>query len=657
MEAVSVRLGPPSTAIVLLQARILVDMGIGPAACLAVWAGRACAASWTLASPDGRCTIMATLDASGALGYETRRDGRTAVLWSPLGLRRDDGEFTTGLRLAAAGRMERRRERYELFSGPVPRVDRILHRRTLRFRNEDGEPLELDLAASDQGVAFRYRFPDRSENVRTILSEATGFAVPTGSRSWLQPYHAPGTDTPAYEDFYLETTLGEGAPRFPPGARGPAFPALFEVRTSGVWVLLTESGTDGAYPACHLAPGDSPGRFRIAFPAPEEGRNGRPPAGPAEPRNALPWTCPWRVVVMGASAGAIATATLVTDLAPPSRIADTAWIRPGRSSLAYGWWPNPSGPHSASVFDAFSDFSAEMGWEYTLFDFGWWDAGLPGLSAHARSRGLLPVVWTTTEDFYDPSKRRTRLDELRAAGAACIKADYWVSDRRETMAAIQGLLADAAERRLTVNLHGCTIPRGWQRTWPNLLTLEGVFGEESYVRDRRYRERAAEHHATLPFTRNAVGPMDVMPVGGSSPYRLLTTAAHELAYALVGASGLVFYASEPEYFRHLPAEVQRILRDAPARWDETRCLLGDPGRAVVFARRAGRSWFIAGLNGTTAPLPVSLDLSRYDAFGRRVAVTEGPDPTREVAAAPLTASGRWEHAMPPRGGFILRLDR
>jgi hypothetical protein len=215
----------------------------------------------------------------------------------------------------------------------------------------------------------------------------------------------------------------------------------------------------------------------------------------------------------------------------------------------------------------------------------------------------------------------------------------------------------AAARHILVNLHGCTIPRGWQRTWPNFLTCEAVLGCESYFYEPRYTEKAAELDTVLPFTRNAVGPMDLTPVACSpKKFARTTTAAHQLAAALIFTSGIIHYADQPEFFESLPPEVLKIFRDAPARWDETRSLAAEPGQLAVFARRAGHSWYIAGISGTDSPQKVTLDLSPFKKFANRLAMIEGPHASMQVAIAPLDKSANWKHEIPARGGFILRLD-
>ena len=573
---------------------------------------------------------------------------------SPLGLRRDDQDFEHSLSFEHAGKITSHREKYELLAGVQPRVDHRLNVRSLVFRNARGSTIKIDLAASDEGVAFRYRFPDTNNSIRVVESEATGFVLPLNARGWLQPYHSAGPYTPAYEDFYFHVSPGDAPPNSRQEARGWAFPALFNVPDAASWVLLTESGTDESYCACHLAPDSANGLYHIAFPLADETTRGYTNQFEPEPRFTLPWTLPWRVLVLGKTAGDIATATFVTDLAPASRVADTSWIKPGRASWA--WWSYPDGPATTNLFNEFTDFAAKMGWEYTLFDAGWRKRNLALIASHAREKKIMPLAWNFAGDFYDTTSRQRKLDEMCAAKISGVKVDFWCSDRQEAIAAQLALMRDAAARHLVVNLHGCTIPRGWQRTWPNFLTCEAVLGSESYMFETHYTEKAAELDTVLPFTRNAVGPMDLTPVACSpKKYTRTTTAAHQLAMALISTSGIVHYADQPEFFESLPPQVLQIFRDAPARWDETRCLKGEPGQIAVFARRSGHSWFIAGINGANHSAAVTLDLSRYKKYRRRILIAEGADAQMQVATIPLENSTQWQHEIPSRGGFILRL--
>ncbi len=612
--------------------------------------------SWALSSPNGQCVIAVSLAGDGSLNYEVSREAKTVIQRSPLGLRRDDQSFEQALSLERVSEILSRREQYELFAGTAPQVDHVLNHRSLVLRNPGRGRIIIDLAAGNEGVAFRYRFAEQSTNIHVLKTELTGFAVSPSARGWLQPYHAASQYTPAYEDFYFNISPGEAPPQSRAKPLGWAFPALFHVPEAAAWVLLTESGTDGSYCGCHLGADSSGGLYRIAFPAADEATKGQTNCTGPEPRWTLPWTMPWRVIVLGDSAGEIALATLVTDLAPPSRVKNTSWIRPGRASWA--WWSYPDGPATAERFDQFSDFGARMGWEYALFDAGWWTPGLEGIAHHAQAKGVTPLAWLFAGDFYDASQRKKKLDEVETAGVRGVKVDFWCSDRQEAISAMHSLFADAADRGLVVNLHGCTLPRGWQRTWPNLLTAEAVLGREGYLFEPHYTEKAAELDTVLPFTRNAVGPMDVTPLSCSpKKYPRTTTASHELAAALIFTSGLIHYADKPEFFESLPPEALQLFRDAPARWDETRCPTGEPGRVVIFARHSGTSWFIAGLNGTNDRLQVRLDLSAFSDFPKRLLIAEAKDATMRVDVSTAPVSNRWKHEMPPRGGFILRLDK
>jgi hypothetical protein len=611
---------------------------------------------WLLASPDGRCTISVSLSVDGSLSYEVLRDGKAVIQKSPLGLRCDDQDFEHSIIFGHAGKIEKRREKYELFAGPRPQVNQVLNHRSLVFRNTNNIPIEIELAADDEGVAFRYRFTQNSSDTRIVESELTSFTLPPNARGWMQPYHAAGPYTPAYEDFYFPVAPGDPPPDSRQKAVGWAFPALFNVPDASAWVLITEAGTDESYCACHLNPDCSNGVYRIAFPLADETTKGYTNKFGPEPRYTLPWTMPWRVMVLGKSAGDIATATLVTDLSAPSRIADTSWIKPGRASWA--WWSYPEGPATEKLFNEFTDFAAKMGWEYTLFDAGWWTPGLKPIVSHALSKGVMPLAWLFATDFYYAKKSEAKLDEMATAGIRGVKVDFWCSDRQEAIGAQQALMREAAARHMVVNLHGCTIPRGWQRTWPNVLSTEAVLGNESYFYEPRYTQKAAELNTVLPFTRNAVGPMDLTPVAVSpKKFGRTTTAAHELAAAIIFTSGIIHYADKPEFFESLPPEALKVFRDAPARWDETKCLVGEPGQIAVFARRHGNSWFIAGINGTGAALPAHLDLSPFKEFRQRLLIAEGDDALRQVAVTPLDNSDDWRHAIPPRGGFIFRLDK
>ncbi|HEY2082047.1 MAG TPA: glycoside hydrolase family 97 N-terminal domain-containing protein, partial [Verrucomicrobiae bacterium] len=280
--------------------------------------------SWSLASLNHHCEIVVEQNNDGSLSYDARRDGKSVISNSPMGLRCDDQDFERALVLDSAGNATIHSEVYELFSGAHTHVNHQVQQRNLLFHNTNGVLIEIDLAATDEGVAFRYRFPETNSNIRIVESELTGFTVPQNARGWLQPYHAAGPYTPAYEDFFFHVSPGDRPPDSRAKAVGWGFPALFRVPDADAWALLTESGTDESYCGCHLGPDSSGGVYRIAFPLADQATKGRRNKFGPEPRYSLPWTMPWRVIVLGKTAGDIAMSSLVTDLAPPSRLADTS---------------------------------------------------------------------------------------------------------------------------------------------------------------------------------------------------------------------------------------------------------------------------------------------------------------------------------------------
>lgn len=602
----------------------------------------------TLASPDGHNAITVNLSEAGELSYRVSRKGREVLGESPLGLKLEGRDLSRGLKLASAGVREERRERYELFAGTKPQVDQVHHRQSLTLSGAGGGSLMLDLDAGNEGVAFRYRLEGSGSEAR-VDEELSGFRLPAESKGWISPYNASSSSSPAYEDYYFAVKPGDPPPYSRGGnTRGWYFPALFQ--TPGAWALLTESGTDANYCGCHLAADSKDGLYRIAFPFADEGtrRVQHPPD--TRPRYALPWIMPWRVIALGDTAGEILNSTLVTDLAPPSEIADTTWIKAGRAS--WSWWAYPDKQNGTELYSSYITAASKLGWEYSLLDAGWWKADSKALAAQAQRENVGLLVWAHAEGFYDANRRKQQLESYAALGVKGVKIDFWCTDRQEAMAAMTATLREAAKLKLLVNFHGCTLPRGWQRTWPNFIAAEAVLGAESYMFDERYPEKAAELNTILPFTRNVAGPMDYTPLGlAEKRYARKTTAAHELAAALIFTSGIVHYADKPETYATFPLEAQEILKQAPARWDETRCLLGEPGKAVVLARRTKDTWIISGINGTSNALPVDLDLGAFPMKSWDL-IREGAEPLNQLAAEKLPASQKWQGSLPPRGGFI-----
>ena len=624
-----------------------------------------------VASPDGRTVIeirrwsTGHADAYGALVYHVTRDGHDVLLDSPLGIRRADQNFDAAtLTLVGGTDVRTIDEYYTMPFGKRRQHHVIAHERTIHFKNPAGAMLDIVLRAHDDGVAFRYRFPETSgASVKKVLSEATGFHVPANSKAWMLPQQEVGKYAPAYEDFFREVPAGTSADR----PDGWSFPALFRTPDNR-WLLITESALSDEYCGSHLTPDARGGVYGIKFPDPQEGLG----VGDVEPRWTLPWTMPWRVVIVGDQAGRIAESDFVLDLAPPASFAPTDWVKTGRAS--WSWWSNSDSPKHAEQLNAFTDLAAEMGWEYALVDANWnaMESGtIEEVVAHAKTKHIGLFFWYNSGGAHNDvtegprdrmTTRRQRVKEfaqLKAWGAKGVKVDFWQSDKQDRIQQYRDLLRDAASFDLMVNFHGSTIPRGWSREFPNLIGMEAVFGAEQYKFRDFYPAKAPWHNTVLPFTRNAIGPMDFTPVTFSdAKYPHVTTNAHELALSVIFENGVQHFADSVEAYRKLPEPVKTFLKQVPSAWDDTRVLVGEPGRFVVMARRDRDVWYMAGINGEDVPARFSTLSLPVAGDWHGTLIGDGATGHEFTMRAVDMALGRpLDVAMRANGGFVVRLER
>ncbi len=350
---------------------------------------------WTVASPDGKTVLSVGLyggdphlgDKVGdRLYYAVTHDQQTVIPLSRLGIVRKDTAFDEGLVLDSAPPAAAHDETYSVLHGKRKVVRDHYHERVLIFHNPAGNRVELHLRAYDDGIAFRYRFPEESQELKTVTAELTSFRLPEDAKLWAHPYDDPGEYTPAYET-YWEDAVPVGTPS--PKRAGWAFPVLFQT-PQGRWGLITEAAVDRSYCGSRLEQRVVQNTYRLRFPDPGEG-NG---TGDVAPSWRLPWATPWRVVLVGSALAAIVESTLVENLNPPSTVADTSWIKPGRAS--WSWLFDPPSPQDATKLKAFVDLAADMGWEYTLVDANWdimKNGTIHDVIAYAKSKGVGVLLW------------------------------------------------------------------------------------------------------------------------------------------------------------------------------------------------------------------------------------------------------------------------
>jgi alpha-glucosidase len=624
--------------------------------------------TWQVASPDSQVVITIRCrptQEEPQLSYEVQCAGKQVLGESPLGITRKDQAFVNGFKRISVGEVKAIDETYTMMTGKRRVCRNYANERTLVFQNAGGARVELIVRACNDGVAFRYRFPDPSDEKRTVTSEATGFRLPQDAKMWVHPYDKPSKYTPAYETYFVN---GVAAGTASPTEFGWAFPLLFCTGDRSRWVLLTEAGLDGSYCGCHLTQKAAEGVYRIQFPDEAEGNH----VGWVEPSWTLPWATPWRVIIVGDSAGDIVESTLVTDVSPACVVKDTSWIKPGRAS--WSWLFDHDSPQDCTKLKSWVDLAAEMGWEYSLVDANWTqmkNGTIHDLLAYAGSKGVGLLFWYNSGGPHnsvsekprglmdDRDIRREELRLLKKWGVKGVKVDFFQSDKQNIIQLYQDILQDAAEAKIMVNFHGCTLPRGWSRTYPHLMSMEGVRGEECYSFDSRFTTEAPIHNVILPFTRNVVGPMDYTPVMfADNVYKHLTTYSHELALPLIFESGWLHFAGGVKEYLDLPEAPKEFLKHVPTVWDETRFLAGEPGQFVVLARRNGTQWYLGGVNGENAGRDVDVPLF-FLAQSRctMTVIEDGKTPrTFDNETKAVTSQDHLEVRLQPYGGFVAVLS-
>ena len=522
---------------------------------------------------------------------------------------------------------------------------RMLSGKRLHCTNQANEYRVGDMTVRlyDDGLVYRYESP---------VKEQAAYVIPEGMKRWMMQW------TDGAEGFYpLQTTYKVKAQRSFSAVSKDAdgncirwsFPVLLEAN-NGVFALLTEANIEKGQSASSLY--NDGELFRVVQ---DEGEN--------------KGHSPWRVVIVG-TLGDVVESTLVTDVSEPCKLEDTGWIHPGVVSWVY--WAYNHGSDDYNIIKKYSDLAATLHLPYVLID-AEWDRMKDGKTVedavnYAKSKGVKPLIWynssvgwvdgapTPKYRLNKPEDREKEFAWCERIGVAGVKIDFFSGENQKNMDFCIDLMESAARHHLLVNFHGATVPRGWQRTYPNLLSTEGVYGAEWYNNVPTFTKAAASHNATLPFTRNVVGPMDYTPCAFSdSQHPHITSHAHELALTVLFESSLQHLADRPESFLAQPQDVQDFLSLLPAAWDETRFVSGYPGESCVLARRSGNTWYVAGINGTdetktlSVPLPFIKKVREATLFADS-GNKEQPWKIETIKKLPATVTCQ------PRGGFIFRIE-
>jgi alpha-glucosidase len=586
-------------------------------------------APWSQPVTTARDGVAATVlpGTDGSASWSVTFNGTPVVQPSALGLVRADADFTRGLRLCGLSKPRTVAETYTLTQSKVSTVDETALERDLTFRGASGERVLVTVRVFDDGAALRYAFPDIAPGRRVeITREATEFAVPKGGDS-IQVTNKSTPLAPKNQEWYLDRGTGDTRRLNPMGtssASGWSFPLT--LRTSVAdrpwWVYISEADLHGNYPATHVRGSvpvtDGAARYGIEFPEDDEARGSY---GAGNPQVRGPWKSPWRFVVASPDLQDIVATTATTDLAHDAAERDWSWVDPGAAS--FSWMTSPSSLTTLDGFIPWIELSARMGWKYALADAGWdrmtdvdgTVVGVERLAEEARKRGVGLWVWvnsggpnnvnpgTPRDVIVDRTQRRAFFERLHAAGVKGVKIDIWESNKQDLLAQQRAVLEDAADFRLMVTLHNTTVSRGLEREYPHLLGVVAAIGATYENSTSAHSDRMPEHNTILAFNRMVSGSFDYSPavlntdLSSTTPRR--STAAHQLALPIIMHSGLTTYGGKPEAYLGQPAPVRQLLRTLPASWDEVSFLGGAPGDKVAIARRAGATWYVAGINGKT----------------------------------------------------------
>ncbi|WP_106603551.1 glycoside hydrolase family 97 protein [Chitinophaga ginsengisoli] len=554
----------------------------------------------TVQSPDKKISIALFSDNNNDVGewyikaaYNNNGKISEVTPRIDLGLLRSDQDFSKELKFLKAGKPILINEQYTALHGKRAVCTNSANEVILSFENPSKAKLDIIIRAYNDGIAFRYGFPEK-QGTFTIKDELTAYAIPKETVRWMEKWNT------ANEGLYV--SMSDSSIQ----REQWCYPALFRLKDSSCWFLLHEADVNRTYCGTKLSNTNDGSSYKLTFPDPGDGRG----LGASQPTVTLPWQSPWRVMIIGTLADIVAS-TLVDDVSASSVVKNTGWIKPGIASWNY--WSSNHGTKDYKIVCEFADLAAEMNWPYTLLDWEWDEmsngGNLEDALQYIHSKGVQPLMWynsggphtyvnsTPRDRMLTHEKRVEEFMKLKKLGVAGVKVDFFESEKQDMIKYYLDILMDAAQFEMMVYFHGCLVPRGWTRTYPNLMTHEAVRGAEWYNNGPDFTMAAPAHNAILPFTRNVVGPMDYTPVTfTNSQYPHITSYGHELALSIVFESGIQHLADRPEGYRLLPDAAKTFLKEVPAAWDDTRLLGGYPGKDVMIARRKNSAWFIGGIN-------------------------------------------------------------
>ena len=640
----------------------LLALGASP-----LWAQEA-----SVSGPDQQLRVNVSVE-NGAPLYSVTYKGKTILEPSPLGFVANIGDFSQGMTYVEQ-KKRTIEETYTLDRIKKSTVNYHANELTVTFQNADRQPMDVTFRVSNNDLAFRYELPRYGDTGSIVIRrEATGFDFPSYTTTFLAPQSDPMVGwkrtKPSYEEEYAADAPLTQRSQF---GHGFTFPCLFRIGDDG-WALVSETGVDSRYCASRLSDATADGLFTIAFPMPEE-NNGN---GTVAPGFALPGATPWRTITVGDNLKPIIETTVPWDVVTP-RFSTEHTYKYGKGTWSWIVWQDASINYDDQV--RYIDLAAAMDFQYVLID-NWWDTNIghermEQLVDYAHAKNVDVFLWYSSSGYWNdivqgptnrmdnPIVRKQEMKWLKKIGVKGIKVDFFGGDKQETMRLYEAILSDADDYGLMVIFHGCTIPRGWERMYPNYVGSEAVLASENLVFDQHFDDLEAFNACLHPFIRNTVGCMEFGGTFLNKRYNRTndggttrrTTDVFQLATAVLFQNPIQNFAITPNNLTDAPRLALDFLKEVPTTWDETVFLDGYPGKYCVLARRHGDRWYIAGINAQKEPLKLKLALPMLREGDRVAFYSDTKNHEPQLEQKTIQKPDETSVTIQPEGGIVLIKD-
>lgn len=624
----------------------------------------------SVSSPDGKLTVTVSA-VSGIPAYSVTLNGKQFLQNSPLGMTTNFGDFSQEMTLNDTVISRQISDTYNLPNIKKSKVDYNANEAVFSFSKAGMKIFDVIFRVSDNDIAFRYKvYRQRDRFSCVVKEEASGFVFPEGTTTFLSAQSKAmvgfARTMPSYEIPYkVDAPMGENGQ-----GNGYTFPCLFKVNDAG-WVLISETGVDSRYCGSRLI-GKNGGLYTIGFPMEDE-NNGNGTSSPGIP---LPGETPWRTITIGETLAPIMETTVAFDVVEP-RYEATQKFQYGKGT--WSWIMKMDG---ATVFDVqkeYIDFSAALGYQTVLVD-ALWDTQIgrkkiEELAAYGKTRNVALFLWYNSNGYWNdapqgprgimdsPITRRKEMAWMKSIGVRGIKVDFFGGDKQVTMKLYEDILFDANDFGLLVIFHGCTLPRGWERMFPNYAASEAVLASENLHFSQGSCDAEAFNACLHPFIRNAVGSMDFggsalnkFYNGNNTPNRgskRLTSDVFALATAVMFQSAVQHFALAPNNLTDAPDWAINFMKEVPTTWDEVKFIDGYPGKYVILARRHGNTWYVAGVNAQTETLKLKAKLPMISGGKELKIYSDDTNLNGKMIDQKMNKNQEFEFVVPANGGILI----